>query len=370
MIPINMPLVGEKEVEAVVKVLKSGILTSRAQSGSKVASLEAAFARFVKAKHAYAVNSGTAALYLSLLASGVAYEDEVIVPSFTFVATAETVLLAGAKPIFVDIDPNTYNIDPKKIEKAITEKTKTIVPVDLFGLPADMKPIREIAANHNLVVIEDAAQAHGAEYGGKPAGNFADLACWSFYASKNMTTGEGGMITTNSDEFAERIPYMRSHGEKDEYVSTMIGGNFRMPEIEAAIGNVQLKKLPTFLKIRERNAWRLSTKLREVEELQLPTVPRGYKHSWYLFTVRLEKGDETKRNEIVKALRKLDIGATVYYPVPIHLMPFYQRFCKHSLTNTEKAARQVFSLPVHPAVTIENIDYITNSLRNVLLNHK
>lgn len=368
-IPINKPLLDEEEVKAVAKILRSGLLTSRTESASMVGQFEKAFAGFVKAKYAFAVNTGTAALHLSLLASKVGHGDEVIVPSFTFVSTAETVVLVGAKPIFVDIDPDTYNIDSREIEKSVTKKTKAIIPVDLFGLPADMKPIREIAEECDLVIVEDAAQAHGAQYGGKPAGSSADLACWSFYASKNMTTGEGGMITTNSDELADKLPYMRTHGEKNEYVSSMIGGNFRMPEMEAAIGHVQLKKLPSFLRLRQRNAERLAAKLQDVKELQLPIVPNGYKHSWYLFTVRLKDADRKERDGIVDNLKAQSIGAAVYYHAPIHIMPFYREFCKHRLHNTEQAARQVFSLPVHPSVTIEQIDYIAASLRKVLSNY-
>ncbi len=367
-IPINRPLIDQKEVEAVAKVLKSGMLTSRTESGSMVGTFEKAFAKYVKSKHAFAVNSGTAALYLSLLASEVEHQSEVIVPSFTFVATAETIVLAGAKPVFVDISLDTYNIDLEEIEKAVSKNTKAIMPVDLFGLPADMKPIKEIAEEHNLVIIEDAAQAHGAQYAGKPAGSFADLACWSYYASKNMTTGEGGMITTNNYEYAEKLPYMRSHGEREEYVSSMIGGNFRMPEMEAAVGYVQLKKLPRFLKRRERNAEKLAAKLQNIKGLQLPIVPKDYKHSWYLFTVRLKNADGKKRDKIVGELTKLGVGAAVYYRVPIHLMPFYRIFSKRRLPNTEKAAEQVFSLPVHPAVTLEQIDYVAASLRKVLHN--
>jgi perosamine synthetase len=365
MIHINKPLLDEKEVEAVAKVLRSGVLTSRAQSGSMVCMFEKAFADFAEAKHAFAVSSGTAALQLSLLASGVGHGDEVIVPSFTFVATAETVVLVGAKPVFVDIDPESYNIDPEKIRKTITKRTKAIVPVDIFGLPADVKPIREIADERCLMVVEDAAQAHGARYMGKSAGSFADLACWSFYASKNMTTGEGGMITTDSDEFVERLPCMRTHGETGEYVSTMIGGNFRMPEVEAAIGYVQLRKLPLFLKARRKNAEGLLSGLRGLNWLQLPAVPKGCKHSWYLFTVRLNEADSKRRNRVVSELRKLGIGATVYYPTPVHMMPFYRRFSKHRLPNTEKAAEQVLSLPVHPEVTEEQIDYIASSLKKM-----
>ncbi len=363
MIPINKPLFDEEEVVAVSQVLRSGVLTSRTESASMVGKFERAFAGYVKAEHAFAVSSGTAALHLSLLASEVGYGDEVVVPSFTFVATAETVALVGATPVFVDISLDTYNAIPEEIEKALTQKTKAIIPVDLFGLPADMKPIQEIAEKHGLVVIEDSAQAHGAQYHGMPVGNLAHLACWSFYASKNMTTGEGGMITTSNKSYADKLPYMRTHGEKSEYTSSMIGGNFRMPEIEAAIGYVQLQKLPQFLALRQKNAKRLTAKLQDVGALQLPIVPQDRNHSWYLFTVRLRNGN---RDSTVNKLRKLGIGAAVYYRVPIHLMPFYHRFHRNKLPNTEKAAEEVFSLPVNPAVTIDQIDYIAASLRRIL----
>ncbi len=367
LIPINKPLLDEEEVKIVSHVLRSCALTGRTERvGSHVGKFEKRYAKFVKAKHAFAVNSGTAALYLSLLASGVERRHEVIVPSFTFVSTAESVLLVGAEPVFADIHPQTYNIDPDQIERAISTRTKAIIPVDLYGLPADMKPIREIADDHNLVVVEDAAQAHGAQYRGHPTGHFAEVACWSFYASKNMTTGEGGMITTNDDQYQDVIPYMRTHGEKEEYVSTMLGGNFRMPEMEAAIGNVQLSKLPTFLKARRQNASRLAERLEDLETIQLPTVNKGFKHSWYLFTIKLKGANEKTRDHIVEKLRNQGIGATVYYRCPIHLMPLYSGFRKGSLSNTEAAAKLVLSLPIHPAVTSEQIDYIAQSMHSIL----
>ncbi|MEM4700777.1 MAG: DegT/DnrJ/EryC1/StrS family aminotransferase, partial [Candidatus Bathyarchaeia archaeon] len=229
MIPINAPQISEEEVEAVIRVLKSGILTHALGAGPMVKQFEEEFARFVEAKHAIAVNSGTAALHMTLVGAGIKRGDEVILPSFTFVATAETVVMAGAKPVFVDIDPETYNISPEAIEKSLTKKTKAVIAVDLYGSPADLKPVREIADKHGLKVIEDAAQAHGAVYKGKPVGTYADVACWSFYASKNMTTGEGGMITTNDDEVAETLRFIRSHGEKEKYRSILLGHNYRMP---------------------------------------------------------------------------------------------------------------------------------------------
>ena len=358
MIPINVPQIGEEEIEAVVKVMKSGWLTHGLGAGPMVTKFEKEFAKFVKAIHAIAVNTGTAALHLAAMGSEVKSGDEVILPSFTFVATVEAVILAGAKPVFVDIDLETYNISPTKIEKAVTKKTEAIIPVDLYGLPADMQPIREIAERHGLKIIEDAAQAHGATYKGRPVGVFADAACWSFYASKNMTTGEGGMITTNSDEMAEKMRLMRNHGEKEKYKSIMLGHNYRMPEIQAAIGCVQLEKLPKFLTKRRENAKRLTEILRKEERLQLPTEPKGCKHSWYLYTVRLEDSKEKERDRVVEDLRRKGIEAGVVYTNPVHLMSYYRGFGKYQLPETEKASRQVFSLPVHPGVTPEQIDFI------------
>jgi dTDP-4-amino-4,6-dideoxygalactose transaminase len=366
MIPINAPQIGKEEIEAVVKVLESGILTHGLGAGPMVTKFEKEFAKFVGAKHAIAVNTGTAALHLALSSANIKTGDEVILPSFTFVATAEVVVLAGAKPVFVDIDPETYNVSSEKIEKCITDQTKAVMPVHLYGLPANMQPIKEIAEKHGLIIIEDAAQAHGANYKEKPLGTFADAACWSFYASKNMTTGEGGMVTTNDDELAEKMRFMRSHGEKEKYKSIMLGHNYHMPEIQAAIGSVQLEKLPRFLAKRRENAEKLTENLKDAEKLELPKEPDGYQHSWYLYTVRLKNAKKQQRNRILEKLRQKGIDAQVYYRCPIHLMPYYSKFRKYRLPETEKAANQVFSLPVHPNVTQEQVEYISHTLLHLL----
>jgi perosamine synthetase len=367
LIPINLPKIGEEEVEAVVKVLRSGLLTSGLGAGPVVTQFEKNFAEFAGVKHAIAVNTGTAALHSAIVATGVKQGDEVILPSFTFVATAEAVVMAGGKPVFTDIDPKTYNVSPAEIEKAITKKTKAIVPVDLYGLPAEIKPIREIAAKHGLALVEDAAQAHGATYEGKPAGVFADAACWSLYASKNMTTGEGGVVTTDDDEIAETVRLIRTHGEKAKYASLMLGTNYRMSEVQAAIGSVQLEKLPAFVAKRRENARRLTKILVKTERVKLPEEPKGHQHSWYLYTVRLKNATENERNKLVEDLRKKDIGAEVYYINPVHLMPYYRvSFGRRKLPETEKAVKQVFSLPIHPGVTEEQIDYIGKTLLDLL----
>jgi perosamine synthetase len=366
LIYINLPRIGEEEIQAVVKVMRSGYLTSGLGAGPVVTKFENGFARFAGAKHAVAVNTGTAALHAAIAAVGVKAGDEIILPSFTFVATAEAVVLAGGKPVFADIDPETYNISPSAVEKCISKKTKAIVPVDLYGLSADMKPLREIANKNSLAVVEDAAQAHGLSYNGKPPGAFADAACWSLYASKNMTTGEGGVVTTNDDKTAEITKMVRTHGEKTKYASEMLGCNYRMSEIQAAIGVAQLEKLPGFVAKRKENAQRLNEILSKSDKLCLPAEPKGGKHSWYLFTARLYSGKESERNKLLEELHKKGIGAEAYYVNPVHQMPYYCGFGAWKLPETEKASKQVFSLPVHPGVTEEQIEYIGKTVMQLL----
>ena len=362
-----MPNVGEEEVQAVVKVLKSGMLTSGLGAGPMVLEFEKNFAKFAGGKHAIAVNTGTAALHSAVVACGIKQGDEVILPSFTFVATGEAVVLAGGKPVFADIEAETYNLSPDAVEKTITKKTKAILPVDLYGFSADMKPMREIAEKHGLAVVEDAAQAHGATYDSKPAGSFADAACWSLYASKNITTGEGGVITTNNDQIAETLRMIRTHGEKAKYASLILGNNYRMSEIQAAIGNVQLEKLPSFLAKRRKNAQQLTRILEKNSRLILPGESKDRQHSWYLYTARLQDGTETERNKIVEELKKKGIGAEAYYINPVHQMPFYrENFGSAKLPETDNAAKQVFSLPIHPGVTTEEVDYIGKTLLGLL----
>ena len=367
MIPINKPEIGEEEVQAVVKVMRSGMLTSGLGQGPEVTRLEQNFAKLCKAKHAVAVNTGTAALHSAVMACGVKQGDEVILPSFTFVATAEAVVLAAGKPVFADIDPQTYNLSPASVEKAITKKTKAILPVDLYGFSADMKPLREIAEKHGLALVEDAAQAHGATYAGKPAGCFADAACWSLYASKNMTTGEGGLVTTDNDQMDDTLRMIRSHGEKAKYASLILGNNYRMSEMQAAIGNVQLEKLPSFVAKRRQNAQQMTKILQKSSRLVLPYESKDQLHSWYLYTARLKDGEETERNRILEELKKQGIGAEAYYVNPVHQMPFYrENFRSVKLPETDAASKQVFSLPIHPGVTAEQVDHIGKTLLTLL----
>jgi len=364
---INLPKIGEEEIQAVTKVMRSGMLTSGLGTGPVVTEFEKGFAKMASAKHAIAVNTGTAALHAAVMAVGAKHGDEVILPSFTFVATAEAVALTGAKPVFADIDPKTFNLAPSAVEKALTKRTKTILPVDLYGFSAEMKPLREIADKYGLGLVEDAAQAHGTTYMGKSAGAFADVACWSMYASKNIMTGEGGVMTTNNDQTAETIRMIRTHGEKAKYASLILGTNYRMSEMQAAIGNVQLERLNGFVSKRRQNAQQLTKLLEKNRELALPYEAKDRLHSWYLYTARLKDGTETQRNTLLQELKNKGIGAEAYYVNPVHQMPFYrENFGSAKLPETEKASKQVFSLPIHPGVTVDQINFIGETVQSLL----
>lgn len=364
MIPINKPLLGREEESAVIEVIRSGILTNASpEGGPNSRAFESELANMLGVKHCIATNSGTAALQIALMAIGIKKGDEVIVPSFTFIATANAVILCGAKPVFVDIDPVTYNISPSKIEEVISDKTKAIMPVDIYGLPADFDEIRKIAKNREVAIVEDACQAQGALYKGKMAGTLGDIGCFSFYAGKVMTTGEGGAIVTNDDELAEKARRIRTHGQIKGYDSICLGGNFRMPEIEAAIGREQLKKLKSFLAIRAENA-KLMMEGLEKTELVLPEMPKGVVPNWYLFTIRCKSN--AVREKIRRRLNEAGIGATVYYPIPVHRTPLYAKlgYSEIKLIETDKASETVLSLPVNPVVTREDIDKIVSLIKN------
>jgi dTDP-4-amino-4,6-dideoxygalactose transaminase len=369
LIRINQPLLGKEEIDSVVEVLRSGLLTEKSGMGPRVLDFERSFAKFVGAKHAVATVNGTAALHAALLAADVGPEDEVILPSFTFVGAANAVLLTGATPVFADIDKDTYCLRSDSVEEAITRKTKAIIPTDLYGLPSDLKTILEIARGKSITVIEDAAQAHGAQFDGKRVGSIVDMTCFSFYAGKSLTTGEGGMVTTNDDEYAQALRMIRSHGEQRPYWTTRLGHNYHMTELCAAIGIAQLKKLPTFLENRRKNAELAAEKLGMSGKLILPKEPDGRKHGWYVYTVRLRGVNAAKRNKIVDKLWNKNIEAAVYYSTPVHSTPLYRDSNvsrKGRLAETERASRQVFSLPVHPRLEAEDIEYVSETLRKII----
>jgi dTDP-4-amino-4,6-dideoxygalactose transaminase len=349
MIPIAKPQLDEAEIEAVSDVLRSGIIAE----GPRVAEFEQAFAEYTGTEYAVAVNSGTAALHAALLAHGIGKGDEVITSSFSFIATANSVLFTGARPVFADIRPDSFNLDPHLIEEKITPATKAIMPVHLYGHPADMEAMAEIAEDHDLVLIEDACQAHGATYNGKKAGSFGTGA-FSFYPTKNMTTSEGGIITTNSEETAEKARMIRAHGSKQRYLHEMLGYNLRMTDISAAIGMVQLKRLPDYIEARQRNAKMLNKGLKSVDGIECPVVRENCGHVFHQYTIRTRN-----RDQLADYLKEKGIGSGIYYPIPIHRQPYYKELgYNDTLMLTEKASREVLSLPVHPGVTKDDINTI------------
>ncbi len=352
---VNQPWIDEKDIASVGDVLRSGALTNPSfEGGVQVRSFEAEFAARVKVKHAVAVSSGTAALHLALMAAGVGAGDEVIVPSFTFLATATSVLLTGARPVLVDVDWETLNISGTSIKKAVTPRTKAIIVVHLYGLPVRMDEVMEVASEMGLVVIEDAAQAIGALYRGRPVGSIGDMGCFSFYATKNITTGEGGMVTTNNDELAERLRLLRTHGQLEPSNPYILGYNYRMTEYAASLGRSQLKKLDKFLMLRRRNA-RILTEILENTEAILPFEPKWGRHAWNLYTIRVKH-----RDELYEYLRKMGIGASIYYRRPVHKLKLFENlgYGRLKLYNAENAARTVISLPIHPRLTEEETAFI------------
>lgn len=357
MISIAQPLIGDEEIDEVVKVLKSGFIAQ----GPKVAEFEERFAEYVGVEHAVATSSGTTALHLVLLAADLKKGDEVITTPFTFAATANSILYAGARPVFVDIEPQTYNLDPQKIEEALTEKTKALMPVHLYGQPAEMDPISQIAEDHSLKVIEDAAQAHGAIYHDRMVGSIGDAACFSFYPTKNMTTSEGGMITTDSSEIAEEARILRAHGESQRYTHVKLGYNFRMTDIAAAIGVVQLKRLDDFNRKRIENAQYLTDHIKNIRGITPPYVMKDVRHVFHQYTVRVENG---KRDELMVFLGEKGIGTGIHYPKAIYQQKIYQDIgFKVRCPETEKAAAEVLSLPVHPGLDNQDLEDITKALQ-------
>ena len=351
MINIAKPIISDEEIEAVTEVLKSGMLAQ----GPKVDEFQNKFAKYVEAKYGIATSSGTTALHTALVAAGIKPGDEVITTPFTFAATSNSILYTQAKPVYADIDAKTFNLDPAKIEEQITDKTKAIVPVHLYGQPADMDGILEIAQKYNLKVIEDAAQAHGAVYKGKKIGSIGDFGCFSFYPTKNMTTGEGGMVTTNDEEYAEKAGMVRAHGESKRYEQSLLGYNYRMTDIAASIGLVQLKHIDEFNKIRNENAKYLSEGLADVEGITTPVVADNVTHVFHQYTIRVSKDRDTFQ----KFLTDNQIGTGIHYPIVLYKQPYYQAL---SITGNcplaEEAASQVISIPVHPSLTTEELDTI------------
>jgi dTDP-4-amino-4,6-dideoxygalactose transaminase len=361
MINIAAPVLAREEMEAVESVLQSG----RLAQGPKVEEFEALFASYIGTKHAIATSNGTTALHIALLASGIKDDDEVITTPFSFIAAANAILFCRAKPVFVDIDKDTFCLDPRLIPAKITSKTKAILPVHLYGQPCNMKEIVKICREHNLILIEDACQAHGAEYRGKKVGSFG-IGCFSFYPTKNMTTGEGGMITTDDSHITDRARMIRSHGQKERYIHELLGYNYRMTDITAAIGICQLKKLDDFNRQRIEHAQFLAERLSEIRGLIVPFISSNVMHVFHQFTVKVTEDFGMPRDELKRRLKDKGIIAEVYYPLPIHKQPLYKQLGYNiGLPKAERACVEVLSLPVHPSLTKEDLNYIVETIKNI-----
>jgi len=380
-IPFHRPSIGEEEIRSVVETLESGWLTT----GSKVKRFEEDFARYVGSKHAVAVNSGTAALHLALDAIGIREGDEVIVPAMTFAATAEVVLYFKAKPVLVDCEPDTLNLDPRQIEAAITSKTKAIIPVHMGGQPCEMEQILELARHYNLKVIEDAAHALPASHHGRRIGAIGDITCFSFYATKTITTGEGGMATTENPEWAERMRMMSLHGishdawkrytkEGSWYYEILYPGfKYNLTDIAAAIGIEQLKKCDEFWQARQRIAMNYAKAFADLQEIQVPMCRNDVQHAWHLFVIQLNlQRLKIDRNQFIEALRENEIGTSVHF-IPLHLHPYYRDklgYKPDDFPNASAAFERIVSLPIYPKMTEGNVRDVIVAVRKLIQEYR
>ena len=353
-IPPAKPIVGDEERAAVDAVLRSGQLAQ----GTEVAAFEEEFsAELLDGRRSVAVNSGTAGLHLGLLAAGIGPGDEVIVPSFTFAATANSVALTGATPVFADIDPVTYCLDPVDVRGRITERTAAVMPVHLYGHAADMTAFGALAAEHGIAVFEDAAQAHGARWDGKLVGTFGTFGMFSLYPTKNMTSGEGGMVSAATDEIERTLRLLRNQGMEKQYENEIVGFNARMTNLHAAIGRVQLRKLAGWTAQRQANAAYLDAHL---DGVVVPTVHPGSVHVYHQYTIRVP----ADRDGFARALREEhQVGCGVYYPIPNHRLPSFD--LDLDLPETERAAGEVLSLPVHPSLDAQDLERIVTAVNTV-----
>lgn len=353
MIPAAKPIIGDEERESVDRVLRSGMIAG----GPEVSAFEQEFSEIVEGRHCIAVNSGTSALHIAFIAGGIKPGDEVIVPSFTFAATANSVALAGGTPVFVDIEEDYFNLDPKAVEAAITSKTKAIMPVHLYGHPAAMVEFTDIAKKNDLLLFEDAAQAHAAALNGVYVGGWGIAASFSFYPTKNMTSGEGGMVVTPDAGVARMTKLLRNQGMEKRYENEVVGFNTRMTDIHAAIGRVQLKKLEGWTKQRQDNAKFLDENLKGVV---VPPVAPGATHVYHQYTIRIVDHD---RDRFAEEMTKKGVGNGVYYPIPNHRLPSYGLTL--DLPVTERVAAQCLSIPVHPSLSQDDLEKIVTVINGI-----
>jgi len=344
------------------QAIKGVLETTHFILGPEGAAFEKEIAAHLDVKHAIGVGSGTEALHLALLAAGIGPGDEVITTPFTFIATAEAIVYVGATPVFVDIDPKTFNIDPDLLTEALSERTKAVIPVHLFGQPADLEPIREICQNHKLIMIEDCAQSCGAEYRGKMTGTWGDLGCFSFFPSKNLGCfGDGGLVTTDSDDLAEKLKVLRNHGSRQRYHHAIIGVNSRLDDLQAAILRVKLQHLPRFNRQRRENAHRYSEKLAELG-ITVPYEDGKGSHVYHQYTLLLDH-----REVVQQALTEAGIASAIYYPIPLHRQEVFAKTCAGlELPHAEAVAAQVLSLPIYPELQADQIDLVVTTIAKVL----
>ena len=354
MIQISKPCIEKDEIDAVIEVLKSGNLAQ----GKNVEEFEKEFSSYTKSTFSIATSSGTSALQIGIESLAIPKASDIITTPFTFIATANSIVYNGHKPVFADINPDTFNIDSTSIEEKITNSTKAILVVHLFGQPCEMDKIKKICKERSLILIEDCAQSIGAEYKGKKTGTIGDLGIFSFYATKNITTGEGGMITTNIEKANNLCRIIRNQGQDGQYNHVRIGFNERMTEVEAAIGRVQLKKLDSLNKKREENAGILTKNLENIEWLQTPAVIKNVKHSWHQYTIKVKEN----RDKFLKYLNDSGVGARIYYPKPINMQPYYRGPVKCPIS--ERVAQEVISLPIQPGLQKEDLDKIIKTIKN------
>ncbi|RLJ00925.1 MAG: aminotransferase DegT [Candidatus Aenigmatarchaeota archaeon] len=362
MIPIAKPTIGEEEVGAVSEIIKSGNMAS----GKQVKKFEEEFAEYSEVKESIATVNGTVSLDLALKALNIKPDDEVILPDFSFIATANCVLFQNAKPVFADVDKKTFNIDAEDIKKKITPNTKAIIGVHLFGQPFEIEKIKEICKNNDLYLIEDCAQAHGAEYKNKKVGSFGDIGCFSLYATKNMTSGEGGILTTNNKVLGGKLRLLINHGQTEKYLHSELGYNYRMTNIQAGLGLCQLKKLDDFNKKRIDNACYLSENIK-VSGLTLPYIKRNIKHVFHQYVVRIEDNFCMNRVEFIKYLNENGIGCAIHYPLPISKQPIYQKlgYSPQDCPVAAEVAEKVLSLPVHPSLIKEDLKHIVKTINKL-----
>jgi len=362
-ISVNEPLFDKNEINIVQEIIQSGHLSSSNLYGGKYVKIfEKQIAQFLNVKYAVAINSGTSALYASLLSLNIKSGDEVIIPSFSFTATASAVVATGATPVFVDISSSNYNIDISLIKSNITKKTKAIIPVHLYGHPVDVDLIAEITSPDHIAIIEDGAQSLGSSINGKKCGTLGNLGCTSLYPTKVITSGEGGVITTNNETLYEELLRIRNHGLDESGQTTRFGLNLRMPEIESAIASIQLSKLDDFIRIRRRNSDILSDIIGNFN-LNLPVELENTFLNRYLYTISLDKS----RSEVMNYMEKQGINTAVYYRMPIHKMPYYHSMNNsYNLPNTDLASSKVLSIPIHSGLSEDDVQNIGNKLNDVL----